>query len=278
MATLAAIALALSACGGESAPADQTTQTSAGGAEASSPSSSTPAETPTPGVMFDDPAVMKDEALGVLPYLECQPDADTAEYDIHGGLGVSCIGRQGETVSFDTFKDNATLIEALTAYEEINPSSTYFAGENWAIGAQNPRTLEDLQRVLDPANAPKVKPMTKGEAAAEYRRMVEPFNESLGDFEFIDPEYSDVSEYQQACMNSQLALQQFKAELDFAAWPANAKAPAKKLSESLDGDITAYGNCIDATTNQAAEEALNFDGDQAPANALRSVLGLKNAQ
>lgn len=272
---LAAIAL-LAGCGGED---------SAGGAgstearsEAATSTSSWTSEEDVPEIpTYADPVDMKEAAEEALPYLRCESDADTAEYDIHGGLGVTCLGRQDETISFDVFKSNDEMRGAMQAYTEINPSSVYHAGDTWLVGAKNERTLADLQRVLDPGNAPEVGPLNESEARSEYRRMVEPYNTVTEDYDYLN-EYSEVGEYNELCTTLESAMTTFIDELEFAAWPDGADAKADKLATSAKSDLEHLQTCSEASTVDEANAALDqMSTDQTAANDFRSAIGLDNA-
>lgn len=293
LALLAAGMMAVAGCGGGGgSTADATSSESATSSDGTSTDSSstssatssgeeaTPAasEEPAIGPDYEDPVDMKDLAEEALPYLRCDSDADTGEYDIYGGLGVSCTGRQGESVSFDVYPDSGTMLEALPTLEELNAATTYYAGKRWAFGAQNPRTVGDLKRVLDPENAPEVEPLTKAEAKREYRRIVEPYNEALGSFEYLDTEYSDVSEWQTACQDTLDEYEIMAAEFEFAPWPASVQDEMDTLIAQKEGDEAAYQACIDASTPAAADEATRPLGapDRVAAIAdVREALGLE---
>lgn len=231
---------------------------------------------PTTSPSYDHPADMMDKATAKLPYLTCEEDVP--QRDIYGALGLSCTGRNGEAVSFDIYKTNGELISALESKSEINPSSTYYAGENWTTSAEDDRTLADLQRVLDPKNAPKVVALTKSEAKREYQRMVEPLNDSLGELEFVDEE-SNVSEFQSACTTIEDAHITFIDELEFAGWPTDVKATIPALVKNLKADLPHWKTCKEAATSTEANAALDqLSGDRAPANTVRSALGLEVAK
>lgn len=232
-------------------------------------------DAPAVSPSYDDPADMMDKATAKLPYLAC--DDETSDYDIYGGLGITCTGRQSEGVSFDVYKTNGELISALESLSEMNPNSEYYAGENWAVGATNERTLADLQRVLDPKNAPQVEPLTKSEAKAEYRRIVEPVNNTVSDVEWL-ADSTDLSEYQSACADSEAAMGTFADELEFAAWPADVKTEISALVDDVESDKANWKECADATSVADANAAMDkLNQDQTAANNVRTALGLDAA-
>lgn len=230
-----------------------------------------PAKSPT----YEHPADMMDKAVAKLPYLVC--DDPTPVRDMLGALGIACTGRNGESVTFDIYKTKGELISGTESSEEINPGSQYYAGETWTVSAEEDRTLADLQRVLDPKNAPKVAPLTKSQAKREYQRMVKPFNDALGELEYIG-EYSEVDEYQSACTTIEDAQDTFIDELTFAAWPSAVKSKTTALVTDLKADQRQWQACADASTVESANTALDgLSSDRSSANAVRTALGLDAA-
>lgn len=230
---------------------------------------------PATSPSYDDPADMMDKAAAKLPYLAC--DDETSDYDIYGGLGITCTGRQSEGVTFDVYKTNGELLSALESLSEANPGTEYYAGENWAVGATNKRTLADLQRVLDPKNAPKVETLTKSEAKAEYRRMVEPVNETVTDVDWLS-DSSDLSDYTSACSDSESVMGVLADELEFAAWPSDIDTEIAALVKDVKSDEAIWKECADATSVADANAAMDkLNQDQTAANDVRSALGLDAA-
>lgn len=298
-------AFALTACGG-SGDADPTSaggSTSSGQNSASSETSSSAVHSPSvdcndmslsqadwmaagcdkvekaPAPTYTDPVDMKEKAEEALPYLVCQDDSDAADYDITGALTVGCSGRSEEYVGFYVFETPEIEAEAIDHYKSVNDGIRMIApGAGWAASSRNLRTLDDLQRVLDPENAPEIKPLTKQEAASEYRRMVAPSNEAKTEFDYID-EYSEVDEYQSACITNEDAMSTFADELEFAAWPSNAKDLADTLAKEARNDVQAFQKCVDSSSVDAANAALGeLTQSRDTANAFRSALGLKAAE
>lgn len=230
-----------------------------------------PATSPT----YDHPADMMDKATAKLPYLVCEDEVP--QRDILGALGLSCTGRNGESVTFDVYKTNADLLSGTETSESINTGSMYYAGETWTFSAEEDRTLEDLQRVLDPKNAPDVTPLTTSQAKREYQRMVKPLNDSLGELDYIG-EYAEVDEYQAACTTIDDAHDTFAAELEFAAWPEAVAGKIPALVTDVKSDREHWKDCSEATSVDDANTALDsLSTDQGPANAVRSALGLEDA-
>lgn len=232
-------------------------------------------DAPATSPSYDHPADLMDKVSVKVPYLVC--DEDVPQRDFYGALGLSCTGRNGETVTFDIYKTNAELIDGTDAKAEINTGSQYYAGENWTISAEEDRTLADLQRVLDPKNAPKVAPLTTSQAKREYQRMVKPVNEDIQEIGWLD-EYSELSEYQSTCRTVKSATETFVAELNFAAWPDDVATEAKALAKDTKKSVQHYETCASATSEDSAVTALNsVSSDRAAANNLRSALGLDAA-
>lgn len=304
---LAAGALLLAGCGGEGGPSATVTVTEGtAGAGGSESSSSTPSGTsssvdcsatsdlsqsewidncakgsevdgtPAPQPEYSDPVEMKDKVLRAVPYMRCESDADTAEYDMNGTLATGCTGRNGESITFRSFKTEDDLLENLEYYSDINSGSEFYTGAAWAVSAENPRTLEEISNALDPENAAMPGPLTKQEAKREYQRMVEPFNSAAEDGQYVDPEYSDISEYTDYCSTLVDESDALAAELEYAAWPAGVSATVKPLIADVKKDRKTFKACADATTTEAAQGALDgLGGDRTNAAAVRKALGLK---
>lgn len=229
-------------------------------------------------VDYDDPVAMKTKAEDALPYIVCDEDADVPEYDAYGALGVLCSGRNGEAVSFDVVDDDTALLDAVIAYEELNPGMTYAVGPSWIVGAENERTYAELLQVLDPDNAPEVPPLTDDEAAREYARMAENVNGSTEAFEWTDPTSSTLEDYQTACSDAAAGQSTFIAELERTDWPDEVSGAVDDLVTAVESDQDAYQACEDAGSVDEAAAALEpVYADATEAAAVREALGLDPA-